>query len=334
MTDFEQVIAVQSAPAKLSVNFEDVKAALASHLERFDTVVSADGVKDAKAAATEINKLRQSIERRRKDAVAEVSAPIREFEAAMKELSGLCEDARGRLLSQVEQFEDQTRAVVLEALEDLRATLWDSGGVEKQFRRTQIDDLVKISSLTKAGNLTSAASKDVSLRVTKDKALQDLVSARLSSLEGASRDAGLDSPIASEHVRGFVESDDETWQSELDRLLRAEVERQRQTEQRVAAREAARAPDPAPETPESVPGPRARPKTRESAPAASETEGMTRWSVVATFYPEVQSSVTRDRVEAGFRRMLRNAGVTTLAEVEIEPVLPADQRAFVDALDE
>ena len=53
--EIQEQIQIETAPATLEVNFEQLQAALQELLGQYETVVSEDGVKDAKASATEIN---------------------------------------------------------------------------------------------------------------------------------------------------------------------------------------------------------------------------------------------------------------------------------------
>ena len=72
-------------------------------------VVTADTLPDAKKLGTELNQMAKHIDDRRKAEVPNVSAPIRQFDAQMKELVTMCKSGRQKLLSQIQRFEDETR---------------------------------------------------------------------------------------------------------------------------------------------------------------------------------------------------------------------------------
>ncbi|HKJ22276.1 MAG TPA: DUF1351 domain-containing protein, partial [Gammaproteobacteria bacterium] len=165
----ELALKVDSAPARLEANFEELRIRLQEELQKYDVVVTADTVADAKKLATELNKTRQHIDQRRKDEVAKVSAPIREFDDRMNELAGLCKDGRQGLLDQIRKFEDDTRELVRAQLDERRTELWMELVVDDEFQRATFDDLVLVSNLTAGGNVTAKARGALYQRVRDDK---------------------------------------------------------------------------------------------------------------------------------------------------------------------
>src|SRR5690625_528 len=106
-------LTIDSAPAKLALNFEEVKKRLAAELSRYDgVVVTQETLADAKKLATELNQTAKAIDDRRKEEVAAVSEPIKQFDAQMRELVEMCKDGRAQLLDQVKVFEDEVRKQV------------------------------------------------------------------------------------------------------------------------------------------------------------------------------------------------------------------------------
>ncbi|KEZ78353.1 DUF1351 domain-containing protein [Salinisphaera hydrothermalis] len=239
----EQQLEIQTQPAWISLNFEEMSAALDAHLADFQSmVVTPDNIKDAKKAATELNKLANDIDQRRKDAVREVSKPIKEFDSQAKTLHGKCKDVRQSLLDQVDIYESQVREQARQLLDERRASLWDDANVDDEFRQAKIDDLVKLSAVTDKGNLSKSAREAIEARVKDDRALQDKVERRLLELERDCYAAGLDTPLARQHVEHFLYADDDTYREQLQKMIATEVERQQKAEARrrqMAEREAA-----------------------------------------------------------------------------------------------
>lgn len=326
------LIRIESTPALVSVNFAELKEALAKELAKYDVVVTADTLPDAKKLATDLNKTAGEIDKRRKEEVAKVSEPIRAFDDSMKELVGMCKDGRGKILKQVERFEDETRAACQELLIALRQELWDQYKVGPDFQRAGYQDLIQISHVTAKGNLTAKAKSELDARVVLDLRMQDQTERRLLELENASYKAGLAAPLTLDHVRPFLFEDHETYDRELTRIIEAEVRRQEQAEQAMRERlerearlraeaeqreqaRLAQAAEPAqreePVKQELGGLPREEPAAEPAAP------GKIRLSVVAVFAPEVDPSVSYEAVEKALKAAMKKAGITTLQSITI-----------------
>lgn len=222
----QDLIDIKTVPATLDINFEALKSALQTDLQKYDIVVTADTVADAKKLATDINKTAQVLKQRQKEAVDEASQPIEAFKSQIKDLVKLCDDGRQRLLQQVKTFEDKTRAECRTQLQQRRADLWEDLGVHDHFRKAEVDDLVILSNLTTKGYLTAKAKGEVDARCKADLALQDQTRRRVMELENRSWKAGLDSPLTRDHVAAYLYQEEETYQRETDRIIEAEVKRQ------------------------------------------------------------------------------------------------------------
>lgn len=229
----QELIKIENKPAILTINFDELKTRLATELERYDVVVTEDTVADAKKLATELNQTAKFIDDRRKQEVAAVSEPIRKFDEQMKELVSMCKDGRQKILEQVKTFEDETREKAYELLTGFLRYQWDEMGVDKEFRRAKIDDLVMLTAVTKTGNLAARASNEVKSRVQADRALQDRTTMRLVKLENISYQAGLSAPLTRDHVAGFLFADDEKYDAEIARIIDAEKKREELAQQRM-----------------------------------------------------------------------------------------------------
>jgi len=232
----QELIKIDSAPVKLVVNFDELKTALSIELEKYNVVVTSDTVADAKKLATELNKTAAEIGRRRKEEVAEISEPIRQFDDHMKELECMCKDGRQNLLDQVKTFEDETRELVSNKLREARDQLWGKHEVQQEFQNAQYDDLILLTSVTKTGSLTAKATGTLETRVLADKALQDRTRMRLLELENQSYKSGLSSPLTRDHIAGFLFEGNEKYSTELQRIIDAEIIREKEAQQRMRAR--------------------------------------------------------------------------------------------------
>lgn len=345
----QQLIKIEAQPAVLTVNFDDLQAALGRELEKYKVVVTADTVKDAKALATELNATKKLIADRRKDEVAKASEPVKLFDARMKELESMCETGRQDILQQVQRFEDEVRDRARVMLRELRDELWTLNNIDAEFRQAECDDLAILSAVTGTGNLAASARNKLEARVSDDKALQDRTTMRLLALENASYKAGLSAPLTRNHVAIFLMADDATYAKELDRIIAAEIVREEQAQQRMRDKlereraqqeqaeqarlereESARLEqeqmrakadaahqarlqerDGAPEP--GVPAESTQPPV--SQPAAD--PGTVACRVSCAFDLHVAVGLSAGAIEAELRTVLADAGITTLAAVQI-----------------
>lgn len=276
------LISVSTTPAAIAFNYEETRAWLENELERYDVVVTADTLAGSKKLATELNKLATEIGKRRREAVAEVSGPIRLFEEQAKTLEKMCKDGRQRLLDQIKAFDDKVKEKAKAALEKALVGAWEAQEVDEEFRRASIDDLVKLTALTKTGRLAASAIHEISIRVAADKQLQQQTQIRLHLLENDSYRAGLAAPLTRAHVETFLFAPDEEYKQRLQAMIASELERQKVAEERSRqkfeaeqrrAEEAKRKaetrqpePEPAPDPePEPTPGPLPEAATAEPA---------------------------------------------------------------------
>lgn len=223
-------LSVSSVPAVINVNFEEAKARLEEDLKRYDVLVTLETLPDAKKLATELNKKAGDFKALKKEIIDKVSAPIKLFDNQGKELIQLYLDGRQKLLDQIAKFEDETKEAAKNELLKRRAELWEKENVDPEFQHALIDDLIKLNTLTKTGNLSKSPAETLLSRVREDKSHQESVKTRLILLENQSYKAGLAAPLTRSHVETFLFDDEETYQSKLDGVLKAEIERQEATE--------------------------------------------------------------------------------------------------------
>lgn len=329
---------IQTTPAEISFNFEALRADLAEHLKQYDIVVTGDNVAGAKSLATDLNKQAGALDERRKAAIAKVSAPIKEADDQMRELIGMYKDGRARILDQVKVFEDETRALAGRLLHEHRQATWNALGVRPEFYRAEFDDLAgKLTSVTKAGNLTGGAAGELERRCRDDLSHQERIDRRLLELENRSYRAGLKAPLTRDHVASYLAAPEDEYEAALDRILKSEVARQEQIEaaererqerkaradkelaaklEKEAADKAAQAPqEPAPA--EHAPAPDPEPEPAPAPPPAE--NGKAQWNVECMMAIECSARIPAAAIENELRRLLKAAGITTLVSVTARP---------------
>lgn len=311
--NMDDLTGVVATPAVIEFDFVGIKARLQSELTAYDIEVTLENMADAKAKATELNKLAGALDEKRKEKVAEVSAPIKAFEAQVKELIGMAQGGRQKILAQVKTFEDKVRAVALQKLEELRDRLYEELGVRPEYRQADVSELAIISNLTDKLNLTKKAIDTATFWVQSCRAAQDKFDLRGSRVEAESLKAGLKVPLRPQDLAFLNVENDEQFDRMLADRIASELRRQAAIEaaaveaeqRRQAAAEKANTPTPQP------------------APAKVEpqqqTKGGRRRTVVvtATFTVSLDAgaAASADQVAAAIERKIIAAGFTTLTKI-------------------
>jgi len=246
------IITITAKPAIVTANFTEVRAILESELERYKgAVVTIETLAADKKLVAEIRKRGNDIKRVRIDKAKELAAPITEFERQMKELESMCSTVALEIDNQVKAFEQEKLTLCEELLIECLAAERKKQGIRSEFHAFEVDDLIKLGSITPTGRLTASAISAIRLGVHQQElALQQKVDMRLAKLDGESLSAGLDAPLTERHVASFVRvEDDDSYRSTLKLLIDAELDRQevsrkrqeQQMRQRIEAEEAAKA---------------------------------------------------------------------------------------------
>ncbi|MDZ7868789.1 MAG: DUF1351 domain-containing protein [Rheinheimera sp.] len=225
-----ELMCVQSTPAVISVNFVEIKEALSEALKKHDVVVTADTLVGAKKLKAELNKNATEFDKRRKAAIEQVSGPIKEFDAQMKELTAMCKGSVGNLDSQITVFETETLNNIRNLLGEALGREWDALNVSAEFRNSNINDLVLLGSITSTGKLTGKVANDIKSRALDDKGAENTIKLRLSELENRSYRAGLKAPLTRAHVEVFLFAPEADYSQRLEAMLQSEVQRQEKAE--------------------------------------------------------------------------------------------------------
>lgn len=94
----------------ISFDYESLRQWAISITDKYkDLVVTENDIKSIKKEMAELNKAKDKLNRARIDAVKAISAPIREFEAQIKDVCNLFESTYAALGSQIKTYEDRER---------------------------------------------------------------------------------------------------------------------------------------------------------------------------------------------------------------------------------
>ena len=118
-----------AVPQSIDFNFEEVKTWLGENLAAYrNMVVTEDGIAAAKSDKAKIRKISSAISEQRIAVKKRYLEPYNAFEANMKELSGMCDEASKNIDDQLKKFEEQRkaqkRAELLDFYQALNAPAW------------------------------------------------------------------------------------------------------------------------------------------------------------------------------------------------------------------
>lgn len=115
----------------LSFDFESFKSWALALTEKYNgLVVTEDDVVAIKQDMAELNKTKKAVDDARKEAVRQVSEPIRAFEAQIKEVCAIFDTAYQGLSRQVRAFEDKEREAKAEKVNGIIADALESRKME------------------------------------------------------------------------------------------------------------------------------------------------------------------------------------------------------------
>lgn len=101
----------KATPQSIDFNFEEVKAWLSENLSVYrNMVVTEDAIAAAKTDKAKIRKISSAISEQRIAVKKRYLEPYQVFEANMKELSGMCDEASKNIDDQLKKFDEQRKA--------------------------------------------------------------------------------------------------------------------------------------------------------------------------------------------------------------------------------
>lgn len=191
-------------PAKVNTNVEAVRRALEVELEKYDVVVTADTLTDARKLAADVNKLKSAINSRRKALLEELSAPANAVDTQLRDLMKRCDEGRARLTSQIALFDKQQAERAHEKAREELSKLYREHGTTADFCTGNPSTWAKASALTKTGKLTAAVRKEIEAVVKADTERQDQYHARIADLARMSELYKISTPLTKSDVEHIL----------------------------------------------------------------------------------------------------------------------------------
>jgi hypothetical protein len=215
---------VNSVPATIDTNYEAVKEQLTKDIGKYDIVVTADTVKDAKKLAAQLNKVKAEISKRRKEEVAKATGPVKIFEDNVKSLEAMCEEGRQKIVAQVLVFEEKVLDRISVDLQELMDSMYKEREILPKHQSISWGDLVKLTAVTAAGKLSKATKEAM-----EDRVEQCFKNQRLAQLE-AEAEAARAEAAAQERAREIIAEKETADRAEEERLSALQVEKEQAAE--------------------------------------------------------------------------------------------------------
>lgn len=218
-------------PAVISANWEQAEADIVKKIKDKKFLITPETIQDGKDDAAALRKDEANLAKDWKTVDELVNGDYNKAVSWVKKFRKLYLDGAREISDQVDKIESETKEICRMRLKNYLADSWESNDVILEFRKASIDGLVKLGSLTPKGELTKAAKQAVDSLVAVDLSKQTTIQARLMSVEIKSLRADIQPLLSRANVEAFLYADD--FESRLDTLIQAEVERKAEAEERL-----------------------------------------------------------------------------------------------------
>jgi len=159
-TDLEK-----SLPAAIDFNFEQLKSELANSLKKYETlVVTKETIKDGKSKKSDLNRLKKALNSQRIAIKNKCMEPYALFEAKVKELTGMIDEAVDAIDKQVKEFDEIKRQEKQQEIESIYTAnvgdlkkllslerLWNPRWMNATYKIADIENEIK-QAISKASN--------------------------------------------------------------------------------------------------------------------------------------------------------------------------------------
>lgn len=323
MSELIKINEIQNVPAAITFDFESVKKALTEQLEKYKGIVlTAETCKEGKDLIKEINATRKQLNRTRIDEAKKAAEPIKAFESQMKELTADCDALMASIREQTDRFDEEQKEVLRQLLNDSLRDLYAHNLIREEFKTAGIDHLVLLGNLTEKGKLTKKAKDGIEEIANDALMLQQRTDLRLSRLEAECYKAGMGAPLTRQHVNHFLFDEDDSYSEKLAALMESEKRREIQAAEYRKAQEnrQAQANKQADAEIERLnEKEHHRNIEQQATEPAQETPKPEKGQAVVTctFTLELADSVPNEAVEKKLADKLKQAGFTTLTNIEI-----------------
>ena len=333
----KDLIIVKATAISITADFDAAREYIQKELKKYEVVVTEETIAGCKKLGADLNKVAGEIDKKRKAELSVMTAPIKTFDAGMKSLVTLCKEGREKITKQIKVFDDARLLQVESLLKSLRERLWHDNKVSDDFKSAEFDDLILQGSMTATGKLTAKAITGVTVRVGEDMQKQKDVEMRLVKLENACYKAGLKTPLTEVHVKAFLNAEDDVYCNQLELLIKAELNRQTESEEIIRQqliKEAAVVVDEAvdvyatePESPIEKPEVTFTKEAEKPDPVVQVSgikvekpvapSGKVTYVLIAKFEITVPTQVTSERVRTLLEKKIVDAGITSLKEMTV-----------------
>jgi hypothetical protein len=191
-----------------------------------------DGEKKAKADATSINKFSTMVDKFVTATYKAQTEAAAQWRDGKKLKIKLLRDNRQRLIDLHEEKRNERLTLIRTLLTDCLNELYGND-VKAEFRKGDIEPMVKFSSLTPGGKLTAGALKFCKGIYDADLGEQKRIEARHLLLENRCLRAEINPPLTQAHFGTVFYASDEIFNEKLEQLIAAEVERKAEMEERI-----------------------------------------------------------------------------------------------------
>lgn len=107
-------------PAKITSNFDEIRAGLEVQMEAYKTLeVTEDNITERKADVATLRKIRAAIDDKRKSVKTEYNKPLSEFEAEVKSVEGIIDEAINHITTGLNEFEKKRREEKQKEIEEI-----------------------------------------------------------------------------------------------------------------------------------------------------------------------------------------------------------------------
>lgn len=229
-------LVIESVPVVIKGNFAEVEALIKQDVADKMLLVTPETTKTGKDQAAEFRRNAKNLAANWKLHKEYLTQGVLDADQDVKRICKVWDDGAKEISNQVDKIEQETKDTCTILLLAFRNACWDELGVETDYRKASIDDLVKLGSLTPKGELTKGAKAEVENRCKLDLAQQEKIASRLMDLENRCLKAEINPPLSRASVASFLHSEDAHFYTLLDNLVNAEIERKAEAERLMKAR--------------------------------------------------------------------------------------------------
>jgi hypothetical protein len=113
-------VRVVQTPGKIEANFAEIEEALKNQMQAYASLeVTEENIPERKADVATLRKIQKAVDDERKKVKASYDAPLKEFEAQVKNLTGIIDKEISRILKELDVFEQKRREEKRKHIEDL-----------------------------------------------------------------------------------------------------------------------------------------------------------------------------------------------------------------------